>query len=119
MAGKIRKEPKTALQYVRRLYDVCKEDEYNLFRSPGRYANKKGARLFAREIGYGFNDFPQSQIKRAMDESYKIICARFYDKGFLKYFGTGVITKNEWEKEIEKGLKRAHRYKKYGRKKNQ
>lgn len=97
MTGKTRNKTNTALQYVRGLSEVCKANERILFMRSSRYSGKKGARLFAREIGSGFNDFPQSQTKRASDESYKIICTKFYGKGCL--------TKDEWEKEIKKRLK--------------
>jgi hypothetical protein len=83
------KTPKTALQYVRKVADVIsKSGVYGTM-----YRGKEGAKRFAREMGYGFNDFPRSQHAGAITASYNEICVPMY--------GKGTISKKEWVDEIK------------------
>ena len=76
MEGRYNKMTKTAREYMENVFRAIQANHHNLQQN---YEGKSGALKFAREFGYGLNDFPVEQRKDILTSSYGYLCVRLYD----------------------------------------
>ena len=67
---------KTAKEYMERVRQSTLVNYSNLREI---YKGEEGSKRFAREFGYGLNDFPVTEHKEILSSSYSFLCVRFYD----------------------------------------
>ena len=86
-----------AIDYANRVLNAWKVNPYNRT----FYAGKEGAERFAREFGYGLNDFEltEKDLKDVIQSTYSILCVRAYD---LK----PPIDAKQWVKQINSQIKK-------------
>ncbi len=66
-----------AMDYANRILNAWQVNPY----CREHYTGKEGAKKFAREFGYGLNDFDltEKELKDVVQSSYSVLCVRAYN----------------------------------------
>ena len=88
---------RTPKEYTEAIYQAIRSNYGNLMAPGCMYHGKDGALRLAREYGYGLGDWPESEYKQEIGNSYSYLLVRLSD---LK----PAIDAKPWAKEIVKSI---------------